>query len=340
MSCFFRCVRCPLLFTFALLLAAPAAAGQRLRIVTFNCEILAAPDERLTIQKYRFNIARRDQFERIAAVIETLEPDVLALEEVTSKEAVDLLVKLLHAKGLDEYRGYHVDGHDTFMKLDVAFITRHPVDDVEGQPIRCIWSDSDDPTWRAEFVYARRDGSVGRSSTSLTRNALCFVTIGGQKLGLLGLHLKSNPDDGYSNGRRTAEAEVVRRIVRTEIVARGYTPIVLGDLNDYDPDVPDRDEARDTKTQVLRRLKDYDPQTQGAELVNAAAKIPRQADRYTSHWDRNENGADDIGDVKTMLDHILLHKSLMPRVRRVFIDHSHGLATSDHFPVVVDLDLP
>jgi exonuclease III len=128
--------------------------------------------------------------------------------------------------------------------------------------------------------------------------------------------------------------------VQKEIVALGYTPIVLGDLNDYDPDVPDQDERRDTKTDVLKTLKDYDDKTDGPELVNAATKISRQADRYTSHWDRNENGGDDYYDVKTMLDHILLHKSLMPHVKRVFIDHSHGLDTSDHFPVVVDLELP
>ena len=64
---------------------------------------------------------------------------------------------------------------------------------------------------------------------SLDRNALCFITIGKTKLGLLGLHLKSNPDDEYANGRRSAEAEIAGRVVRTEVVARGYTPIVLGD---------------------------------------------------------------------------------------------------------------
>ena len=32
---------------------------------------------------------------------------------------------------------------------------------------------------------------------------------------------------------------------------------------------------------------------EGPELVNAAERIVRVADRYTSHWDRNENGAGD-----------------------------------------------
>ena len=140
-------------------------AARRIRLVTFNCEILAAPGERVTISKYRFDKGRYDQFERIAAVIESLEPDIINLEEVTSKDSVDLLVKILHAKGLTDYRGYHVDGHDNFMKLDVACITRLTPDKVEGEHIRCIWSPRDDPTWREEFTYAR-DDTVRTSSAS------------------------------------------------------------------------------------------------------------------------------------------------------------------------------
>ena len=63
-------------------------------------------------------------------------------------------------------------------------------------------------------------------------------------------------------------------------------------------------------------------------------------DRYTSHWDRNENGISDTDDVFTILDYILIHNRLSPYVRRVFICHSLDLTTSDHFPVVVDLELP
>jgi endonuclease/exonuclease/phosphatase family metal-dependent hydrolase len=40
-----------------------------------------------------------------------------------------------------------------------------------------------------------------------------------------------------------------------------------------------------------------------------------------------------------MIDHILLHRELEPAVRRAFICHASGLDVSDHFPVVVDLDL-
>ncbi|TWT48912.1 endonuclease/exonuclease/phosphatase family protein [Botrimarina hoheduenensis] len=322
---------------------APAKAAETtaVRIVTFNAEILTAPGVRAgQLQKYRFNQARDAQLDRVADLIEVLTPDVLNLVEVTSVEAVDALISRLHDKGLKDYRGYHIESHDNFSGMDVALITRLPIDEVEGQPIRTIWSEDDDPTWNASYSFTNWDGDPDTDVTSLGRNSLYYLTIAGHKLGFLGLHLKSNPDEAYSNAKRMAEVEVARRIVRSQIVGKGYLPVVLGDLNDYDPAVPDRDDTRDTKTEALAKLKDFDPERPGEELVNVAKKIVNKEDRYTSHWDRNENGAGDGDDVYTMIDHILLPKAFEPYIRRAFIAHVVGLETSDHFPVVVDLALP
>lgn len=325
-------------------LSTPAASAETettpLRIVTFNAELLNAP--RVSpgqIQKFRFDYARTKHLERVADLIETLNPDILNLVEVTSKEAVDQLIEILHDKGLTDYRGYHVESNDPFTAGDVGVITKYPLDEIEGKSIRTIYSDRDDPAWSATFRFKGRSGETVTSTTSLSRNSLYFITVDGYKLGFFGLHLKSNPQDEYSNARRMAEVDVVRRALRAEIVKRGYMPIVLGDLNDYDPDVPDRDESRQTSTTALRDVKDFDPEQDGPELVNVAERIARQADRYSSHWDWNENGAPDGDDVYTMIDHILLAKELMPFVRRAFISHTVSLDTSDHFPVVVDLQL-
>jgi endonuclease/exonuclease/phosphatase family metal-dependent hydrolase len=324
-------------------LESPAAAQDSipLRIVTFNAELLNAPGSTPgTIQKYRFNHARQLHLERVAAIIETLEPDICNLVEVASKEAVDALVKILHEKGMTDYRGYHVDSNDPFTAGDVALISKYPPDLIDGQEIRTIYSEEADPTWRESFRFRGREGEMVTLNTSLVRNSLYFITVDGYKLGFFGLHLKSNPQDDYSNARRMAEAAIVRRALRAEVIDRGYLPIVLGDLNDYDPDVPDRDESRATSTTVLRDIKDFDSERDGPEMVNVAGQIARQADRYTSHWDWNENGAADGEDVFTMIDHILLPQQLMPYVTRVFISHIVSLDTSDHFPVVVDLLLP
>jgi endonuclease/exonuclease/phosphatase family metal-dependent hydrolase len=335
----------PIAMLLAIVLAVPAFAAADdtipLRIVTFNAELLNAPGVTPgNLQKYRFDYARRGHIERVANLIETLNPDVLNLLEITSREAVDRIVDVLHEKGMTEYRGYHVDSNDTFSGLDVAVITRHRPDVVEGKPIRTFFSEGNDPTYRRSIRFRGRNGRMIDDTTSLSRNSMYFITVGGHKLGFLGLHLKAVPDDEYSNAKRGGEADIVRQLLRAEIVPRGYLPIVLGDLNDYDPDVPDRDTSRDPATTVLADIKDFDSERPGPELVNVASKIVRQADRYTNHWDWNENSADDPQDVYTMIDHILLAKELMPYVTRAFICHSVSADVSDHFAVVVDLALP
>ena len=306
-------------------LATLAEAQQPLRIVTFNAEILAAPRTNASkLSRFRFDTARLAHLERVAAIIETLEPDILNLVEVTSVEAVDHLIALLHEKGLTDYRGYHVESKDAFTGLDVALITRHTPDTIEGAPIRIIFSPAGDPTWRSAFTYVDDKGVEREQETSLMRNAVYYITLGKHKLGFVGLHLKSNPEDAYSNGRRTGEAFVARKIIRQEIVARGYKPIVLGDLNDYDADVPDRDETRETATNVLAMLKDYDDARQGPELFNVAAigTIAHFALGSEREWSTTR-------DVKTMIDHILAHHTLAAPCRT---SATRGLETSDHYP--------
>src|SRR5688572_468624 len=95
-------------WTGAAILAAASALPVRaaenvipVRIVTFNAELLNAPRVSPgTINKFRFDHARSLHIERVAHLIETLNPDILNLVEVTSKEAVDRLVEILHEKGL------------------------------------------------------------------------------------------------------------------------------------------------------------------------------------------------------------------------------------------------
>ena len=297
-------------------------ADTPLRIMTFNAEILTAPGERGgDIQKYRWDVAREEQFEQIAAVIEGLNPDVLNLVEVISKEGVDKLVKMLHEKGLTDYRGYHVENHDTFSEMDVALITRIQPDVIDGQQIRIFYSEENDPTWRQSFQAPSRDGGTFTSNASLSRHAVYMINVGGHKLGFLGLHLKSNPSDEYSNAQRSAQAEIARRILRSQIAGKGYQPIVLGDINDFDSDVPDQDDNQDTVTEVIKGLKDFDTEHTGTELENVAKLMPRKADRFTCFWDRNENGAKDPYDVFSMIDHIFLPTEMMPYVKRAFIFH-------------------
>jgi endonuclease/exonuclease/phosphatase family metal-dependent hydrolase len=332
--------------------ASPAngASGDRrcrIRLACFNAEILAAPGEPSRLTRFRFEPARKRHLERIAAVIETLDPDILVMPEVMSRQGVDALAAILAEKGLGDLVGHHVESADAFSGLDVAVFSRLEPDEIDGDRIRIFVprkpAEGEEPVaadaWLQErYKYMDERGNARAETAVLQRHAVVYFTVCGRKLAIFGLHLKSNPSDIGSNAQRTAETRIARDIVRREIEDRGYLPILLGDFNDYDPDVPMADATRTTATSVLRDLKDYDAGREGAELVNVAAHMPRVADRYTSHWDFNENGAADGEDVFTMIDHILVHRDLEPAIRRAFICHATGLEISDHFPVVVDLD--
>jgi exonuclease III len=334
---------------------APRQAGGdcRIRLVCFNAENLAAPGDQPRLTRFRFEPARRRHLERIAAVIETLEPDILVMPEIISKEGAAAVEEILQEKGMRDFRGYHVDGSDTFSGFDVAIFSRIEPDEVDGRRIaihvparragakgRDGEQDNAADAWlRQEFTYVDERGRQRTEEALLQRHAVAYFTVCGVKIGVLGLHLKSNPSDVGANAQRTAETRIARDIIRRKIVDKGYLPIVLGDLNDYDPDVPMADGRRKTQTTVLRDIKDFDPDREGPELVNAAQCIPRRADRYSSHWDFNENGVADSDDVFTMIDHVLLPRELEPGIVRAFICHAIDLDVSDHFPVVVDVDL-
>lgn len=321
------------------------------RIACFNTEALAVPGESSRFARERFDPGRQRHLERVAAVIAAVDPDILVLSEIASAEPAAALAAILREKELGAFQVHHVDGKDRFTGFDVAFLSRLPADLIDGGTVR-LFAPEKNPRradvlageaelpWTAErYSEPQDDGSSREEIAVLKRHAVCCFTVQGRKLGLVGLHLKSNPGDPGANAQRAAEVEIVRRIVCRELLPRGYLPIVLGDINDYDPDVPMADRERTTQTAVLRNLRDIDPSQPGEELVNAAAAIPRVADRYSSHWDYNENGAADPEDVFTLIDHILLDRRLAEGLRRASICHASGLGASDHFPVVVDIDL-
>ena len=106
------------------------------RIACFNTEALAVPKESSRFARERFDPGRQRHLERVAAVIEVVDPDILVLSEIASAKPVEMLAAMLREKGLGDFQAYHVDGRDRFTGFDVAMLSRLTPDQIDGASVR------------------------------------------------------------------------------------------------------------------------------------------------------------------------------------------------------------
>lgn len=316
------------LLGLGLALTAPAAA-RTLRIASFNLEWLTAAADETRMAPWKNEAQLRNHRRDLARILaEDVRADILCVLEATSRAALDKLAAepALRKSG---YRVLHLESGDTGTGQDVAFLVRIPLDKFAGAEIRRFAD-----TLAAPVRRKARGKKAARAR--LTKHAVVCLTSAELKVCVMGLHLLAHPDDKGRTARREIQARIAANLIRAEIVAKGYAPIVLGDLNDFDSAVAVPPGYRG-KSKVLGILKDFDPARQGPELFNAAERIPESA-RYSAYWDKNKNDRPDEGEPRSLLDHVLLDKALSKRVVKAEILHnSHDGSVSDHWPVVVEL---
>lgn len=294
------------------------ARTQGIRIATFNTEFMfdGLDGEGQASFPWKGNPAlARAHRDSLARVIRTIDADVVMVQEVENLGTLQLLA----AESLQDmgYTAYLVDGRDSFTGQDVGLLSRLPVSEV-GR--------TDE---RARVGTTRQDYGV-------SKNFWARLDLGGVPTTLIGLHFLARPDDLDRKPRREAQAEVIRQFVEQEMAA-GRAVAVLGDFNDFDAEVPDR-MGNIPITDVLATVKEAGPGPDD-DLRNVAAEVP-QRDRYTAYWDRNRNDEIDRDELSS-LDHILLSPRLYEALRAVDFAHIHDPRfVSDHFPIVVTLDLP
>lgn len=311
-------------------LCAAAAPAQPLRLSTFNLKWLTGSATETRMAPWEDEEHLAEHRTRLAHAIAAIGADILCVQEVTTREALEKLAAEPALKAL-RYRVLHIESADNGTGQDVAFLVspRVRIDTVGGAAIR-----------RFADTLADRPAGLDRRDPRrqrLTKHALvCFSKP--VKACALGLHLLAHPDDRARTARREAQALTAAHIVRSEIVAKGYSPVVLGDFNDFDPDMGGPSSYAVKKRHVIRILKDYDTTRAGHEMTNVAARITPASRRFSSFWDRNKNGKRDARDPHSLLDHILVDHTLEKRVVAADIRHDlHDGSLSDHWPVVVDL---
>lgn len=324
------------------------------KVMTWNVENLFRPDAGAGSQ---IDAAYTEKLNRLAEVINALDPDVLALQEVGGKEPLTDLANALQGR----YGHSKLSTHPDRRGIRVGFLSKLAIEDSDEV---FTFPDAGLPA-----VPGVDEAGALVEATRMSRGALRIVVKPTPLLTvhLMVAHLKSkllsfpgrsrfDPDDenerarvaGIALLRRTAEA-VALRVKANDILQQKPTDglIVLGDLNDV------TDAAT---TQILQGPSGSEIGTRGfgnpdegdaVRLFNLAPLIDQER-RYSRIHKGN----------KELIDHILVSEELLPgQPRRLPIVDSHvdlvgrlpsidddpkerqDTPSSDHAPVTAAFEL-
>jgi len=203
-----------------------------LRLATFNVNNLFDPDsedgeggdaEATSTPSPTAYLAR---LAALGAVLERLEADVLVLQEVENRIALDDLANQIAPQVSYPHRHLY-EGNDP-RGIDLAVLSRVPV-------MRLVRHDTD--TFRVLTATCETEAEVSSPSCRDFRYARdCLelhLMVRGQPLVLLGVHLKAREDEtDVDDAKRLAEAQHTRRIADRLLAEDPALPLaVLGDLN-------------------------------------------------------------------------------------------------------------
>lgn len=290
----------------ALLALVPRAPAETFRVAAYNVEnYLDVPTEsRRTVKSAAARAKVRES-------IRAAQPDVLALEEMGSTNALRELQTSLRAEGLDLPFSEWVEGYDT--NIHVSVLSR--------LPIRARHPHPDE-----RFLL---DGVAYRVSRGFAEVELAAGTNGQFTFTLIAAHLKSRrtvPEADEAD-LRLQEARLLRGLVETRLRADPQARlVVLGDFND----TPNTPPIRALMGRGKFRLVDTRPAERNGD--DPANFRPRPAPR-TIAWTHFYA----VDDTYSRIDYILLSPAMAAHWDRAgtFIPTVPNWGVgSDHRPVV------
>lgn len=297
-------------FVFAFLFTSGLAfADQTFRVATYNVDTyLDQPTES------RPHVKTAEAKAEVRKVIHAMNPDVIALEEMGSTNALLELRDSLKSEGLDFPYWEHVSGWDTNIHIAVLskfpFVARHP-------------------HTNDEFLLDDKRFHVSRGFAELEIQPAPGVTFT-----LIAVHLKSRlPDSGTDpDEQRFEEAKVLRHIIDQHFKANPNAKlVVLGDFND----VKNSDSVRDVIGRGKFKLIDTRPAERNGDDVPSEPPYyePRNV-TWTYFYGKD--------DTYSRIDYILLS----PAMARNWLKNETYVSTvsnwgvaSDHRPILATFDI-
>ncbi|GMF53247.1 unnamed protein product [Phytophthora fragariaefolia] len=323
---------------FAACAEAPASPGDRrtsktqLKVATFNAAFLF-----LGTESHQLSCPGEDcpwttaadaasHVTQIAAVIKSLNADIVQINEVEDCTVLESVITKLGALGDSTYKPYLVRGTDTSTGQNSALLTRvDPVVALQRTEVRATIPVSGS-TCPSSSGYSSSKGVSKHFFTTFN------VTGFSKPITLVGAHLLANPESKPRCFEREAQATVLADLANTA-VEEGHHAIITGDLNDWSADVLDKNGNKPISA-VLSILA-------GDNFVEVASKVS-QANRYTEWYDEDNDCVYEDTEVSS-LDHILVSKSLSSALATVSFNHdlyttSCSGYNSDHYPVSIILN--
>jgi exonuclease III len=261
----------------------------------------------------------------LAKVVGDLKPDILNLCEVEGCYELSQLNALLN----NSYTPYLIYGTDSSTGQNVGLLSKiTPIANLQRTATTHSY-----PIAGSKCGYTGSPGSAG-----VSKNYYTTYKIGEMTVHLVGTHLLAYPTDVARCASREAQASVLQELIVTLLANPSDGLILMGDLNDFDAQVPDLNNDKPISS-VLSVLKGLSGTYAGQYELKSVASLVSQDQRYTDWWDKNDDCSSTLSEM-SMIDHFLVTPNLVDKITKVSFPHPYpetcGTTNSDHYPIVVD----
>ena len=258
---------------------------------------------------------------QVANIINKYSPDIINLSEVEGCNELNKLTQLLLP---NDYNYYLLQGTDTSTGQNVGMITK-------------VDPSIDLYRYNITYNYPVNNSNCNcdcSGSTSVSKHYITTLKIANYDVAFISLHLLAYPDKNDRCSKREAQASIVQEIV-FKYINMNYEVIVVGDFNDYDPEILDLNNDI-PMSQVLEIIRG---KNNNLYYLNNLNTFITKNERYTNWWDKN-NDCQSSGDEFVLIDHVLITDKLLEIVENVEIYHGYdeycNTLNSDHYPIIVD----
>ena len=264
----------------------------------------------------------------VANIIDILNPDIINLCEVEGCDELNMLINAMETN--NAYKPYLKKGTDTGTGQNVGLLTK--IDTLVS-----LYRSEEKVNYPIQNTQCGNSSKTG--NTGVSKHYITEFAFGQMNVALIGAHLLAIPTDPDRCVQREAQAQVLQNIIYS-YYEKGYEIIVIGDMNDYDNQVPDINDNKPI-SMTLEILKGISGEQKNKyKLTNVAVKIPKN-ERYSDWWDSDNNcDTSTINDL-SLIDHVLVTDNILRRIKSAYIYHGYmeycGKWNSDHWPIVIDL---